>query len=124
VQILSQIALIPAEISAIVPHVLLVVEQSSLIASNIFDFIVDGLAIRCDLIGARAVFNIVSKRRSVLLQSLVIVMQIGALIVNILAISLKVLSIMSDISPVVMNVRRLSKRRRCDRPETGSKQRS
>jgi len=51
---------------------------------------------------------------------LVIVMQIGALIVNILAISLKVLSIMSDISPVVMNVRRLSKRRRCDRPETGS----
>jgi len=83
-----------------------------LIASNIFDFIVDCLAIRCDLIGARAVLNIVSKRRPVLPQGLVVVMQIDALIVNILAIAVKVPSIMPDVVPVVTNII-LSKSRRC-----------
>jgi hypothetical protein len=95
-----------------------------LIASNVFGFIVDRLSIRRDLIGARAVFDIVSKGRPILPQGLVIAMQIGALIVNILAIAMKVLSIMSDISPVVMNIRRLSKRRSCDHPQACSKQSS
>jgi len=83
-----------------------------LIASNVFDFIVDCLAIRCDMIGARAVFNIVSKRRPVLPQGLVVVMQIDALIVNILAIAVKVPSIMPDVVPVVTNII-LGKSRRC-----------
>jgi len=83
-----------------------------LIASNVFDFIVDCLAIRCDLIGARTVFNIVSKRRPVLPQGLVVVMQIDALIVNILAIAVKVPSIMPDVVPVVTNII-LGKSRRC-----------
>ena len=83
-----------------------------MIASNVFDFIVDCLAIRCDLIGARAVFNIVSKHRPVLPQGLVVVMQIDALIVNILAIAVKVPSIMPDVVPVVTNII-LSKSRRC-----------
>jgi len=83
-----------------------------LIASNVFDFIVDCLAIRCDLIGAGAVFNIVSKRRPVLPQGLVVVMQIDALIVNILAIAVKVPSIMPDVVPVVTNII-LGKSRRC-----------
>jgi hypothetical protein len=73
---------------------------------------VDCLAIRCDLIGARAVFNIVSKHRPVLPQGLVVVMQIDALIVNILAIAVKVPSIMPDVVPVVTNII-LSKSRRC-----------
>jgi hypothetical protein len=95
-----------------------------LIASNVFDFIVDCLAIRCDLIGARAVFDIVFKGRPILPQGLVTVMQIDALIVNILAIAANVPSIMPDIPPVVMNIRTLRKRRRCGHPQARGKQNS
>jgi hypothetical protein len=89
------------KISSVAAHVSAVVKDAPSIASNVCRLTADCLPVCGNLTRAGSVLNILSERRSVRSQVLIIFVQIHTITVNIPAISANVPTIMSNVLPVL-----------------------